>query len=591
MKRLFLLLFCAIAIAGTSLGYDFRKYRGIMLSSMSPDGKYLLSNSDGSVIILNTAAGDTLYYEENSVTGENYSIGMGNAANNLGMIVGSISLYDPGVWYNGAWTALPLQEGMKKGTNTLANGITPDGKYICGSVSTSVSLGESSNTTYFPCIWEMKEDGTYGEYELLPFPEKDFTGRSPQYITALCISDDGKTVAGQVRCFDGFVNYPIVYTKGDDGKWSYKEYGLGKIVDPDAKFPEYPKVEPKEPKMEDYMTADSIASYNNALERYQDSLSMYYQKLIENRPTRPKQIDFISDKEGYNAAITAYDKAYTAYSDSISAFNEVYYQAWTGASYTFNVVALSANGKYLAQTIEREDPDADPLEPTNMARPAFIDLTSNGEVTETEAKSMSAFSITNDGTIIASSPAVDYTRNAFVISKGTTSPVKFEDWVAERCDTASLWLKKNMLYDVTLYSYDAEGNPVADVVKDSLITGSMMCNPDGTVFLAYAWNYWADSEENAGFTSYVLDITDPDSPTGIAVLTRRDENGNVKISAAEGRISVEGDVASFDVYDMSGRKIGNANGNSGISVSSGLYLIKAKAADGRTVTKKICVRK
>jgi len=60
-------------------------------------------------------------------------------------------------------------------------------------------------------------------------------------VTALSISDDGSTVVGQVVSANGFVTYPLVYTKGSDGKWSYKEYGLNEIVEPGTVFPKYPE--------------------------------------------------------------------------------------------------------------------------------------------------------------------------------------------------------------------------------------------------------------------------------------------------------------------------------------------------------------
>lgn len=590
MKKLFLLLVCAVALAGTSFGYEFKKYPGIYFSTMSPNGHYLICNNDGSVYIYNAATEEMSQYDPNDSTGVFYTIGIGNAANDLGMVVGATTNYDPAVWQNGTWTTLPMKEGVTKGVNSFANGITPDGKYICGSISISKALGESDNTTYFPCVWTKGDDGKYGEYELLPYPKTDFTGRYPQYVTAIAISDDGKTIAGQITGFDGFTQTPIVYTKDDSGQWSYKVYGLEKLLsDPNPKFPKW-VYEPKEPKPDDYISADSLASYNDALEAYKDSLEMYQAGLISKYPTQPKKTDYLSDKEGYDAAVTKYDSDYAIFADSAKVFNEYYYSVWTGATYTFNVVLLSANGKYLALTLTSEDPDADPLDwmTATLSRPTLIDLSNNGAITETSAKKTSAFGVFNDGTMIGGAPAIDFSRNAYVFPAGSTDAVKFQDWIATKCDTASIWLKENMSYDVTITTYDDQGNAIQDVVEDSLVTGSMLCNPDGTVFTAYVYDMWQAT--SVGYTSYVLDITNPDKPTGIAAPNKNNAEG-VEVKAANGHISVSGNAESMYIYDMAGRKIYDAKGDAEVNVNKGLYMVKVTDAKGNVVTKKVSVEK
>lgn len=58
----------------------------------------------------------------------------------------------------------------KKGdTYSSANAITNSRKYIVGYIGNSNGFG---NTTMEPVIWTMNSDGTYADYEKLPYPEK-----------------------------------------------------------------------------------------------------------------------------------------------------------------------------------------------------------------------------------------------------------------------------------------------------------------------------------------------------------------------------------------------------------------------------------
>lgn len=596
MKKLFLLLFGAVLVAGTSFGYDFKKYQGVMFYKMSPDGNYLLSESeDGALIIYNRATNDTTIYAADEQSEYSYSLGMGNCVNNNGVVVGSMTDRDAAVWENGVWTALAMPEDMTKGTYTIANGITPDGKYICGSVSTA-DFGEGdSRTTYFPALWTKGEDGKYGVCEILPYPTKDFTGRSPQYITAINISSDGNTICGQVQSFDGFACYPIVYTKGADGKWSYMLYGLDEIVAEGTEFPAYPNYEPKYVDVSDYLTEADVAAYDSAYQVYEDSLNMYYNGEIASYPKQyPDQKDFLTEnKDAYEAAIAKYNAENELYNDSLDTFESVYDDAITGKSFVYNSIGMSSNGKYLALVLESEDPDADPLDwmTSMLDTPVLIDLQNEGAITVSEGKKMTVLSVADDGTMTAGTPAIEYTRNAYVIPVGTTAPVKFEEWLATKCDTASIWLKENMRFEGVSYDYDKDTYEQIEVSVDTLVTGTMVANADLTVFCTYAYNYWAVEEEDAGWISCVIDISDPKNPTdGIANVLRKNKSGNVKVAAADGVISVDGDVANVFVYDMAGRKVAAGNGNASVAVSNGLYMVKAIGTDGNVVTKKVSVK-
>lgn len=65
------------------------------------------------------------------------------------------------------WQNLPVRKGDT--FYSMANAITNSRKYIVGYISTEEGFGL---TMIKPVIWTMNSDGTYGEYEDLPYPEK-----------------------------------------------------------------------------------------------------------------------------------------------------------------------------------------------------------------------------------------------------------------------------------------------------------------------------------------------------------------------------------------------------------------------------------
>lgn len=186
--------------------------------SMSENGKYMITIDQAYIGIYNT---ETDEYDEYTDAVTNYQVGMGNMVTNDGFLVGAVggmpSILDI---ENKKWTPLGLKEGDLQ--YSLANAITPSRKYIVGTVGLkNVSYGMLQ---YKPVLWTLKDDGTYGEYEELPYPEKDFSGVTPMYILVNCISEDGTVIAGQLMRQDNEC-LPLVYHKAQDGTWTYEVYG------------------------------------------------------------------------------------------------------------------------------------------------------------------------------------------------------------------------------------------------------------------------------------------------------------------------------------------------------------------------------
>jgi len=588
MRKLFLLLALVATAATQSYGYEGHKYGdNSYYYQLSPNGQWLLGGEDG-IAMFCYVPDSTVYTYESDYELTYYQLGMGNAISNDGLAVGATDDYTPAYWKAGVWTALPLKNGESVGYASGADGITPDSSVICGCISTMNSFGMDSNgTTYLPAVWTRNADGTYGEYELLPHPETDFTGRAPQYITARCISDDGRTVAGQVMSYDGYATYPIVYTKADDGTWSYKEYGLEAIYDYDGEWPKYPNYYPECPFIDDYLSDEDKAAYDAAVDEWQAAYEEYKAGNTSVYPTYPNKKDYLSDTSKYDADMAVYNEDYKEYCDSVDAFDEVYYNAITGASFYYNTVALSGNGKYLMQTIQMEDPYAEDDDfgwgASYISAPVLIAI-EDGEMDMADASDMIGTSVANDGTMFAASPATEYTRSAYAIDYETLAPVKFDEWMAAQSEGMADWMSENMLYDVVKYTLDEETYEYSEeTVPDSLITGSLVANAEATCFVTYVYDQW----NSYMYDSYYMNIVDTQNPTAIETIANKPQ-GCLSVAVADGRISADG-MKSIALYDLQGRKVADAQGSLRADVAKGVYVVRGTAADGSTLSRKVAV--
>lgn len=104
-----------------------------------------------------------------------------------GMVVGTTFGF-PAIWTpEGEMIPLPLPDGIIEG---VANGITPDGKYIAGVSGKGFSRSS-------PIRWTLQSDGSYTYEELMIF-EKDLYGKEPMSFMLDIISSDGSIMAGRM---------------------------------------------------------------------------------------------------------------------------------------------------------------------------------------------------------------------------------------------------------------------------------------------------------------------------------------------------------------------------------------------------------
>jgi len=575
--------------------YEFEKYPGIYFSWMSPNGRYLVYYYAGEVDIFDrhevsdaNPSGTLHEYVGDEVTSF-YDLGTGNSVTDGGYVVGSRYYRCPAYWHDGEWHDLPQRDDVTKKTYTQANGSSPDGSVICGMIN--LNFGSSTTVNFAPAVWERNANGKYDPYEFLPYPETDFAGRPARYITARCVSDDGKTILGEVMCADrSLTSYPILFTKGDDGKWSYKLVGIERLYDTSAVFPKYPTYRPVAPAIDNYMSETDTDDWQAAVDDWYVLREQYKSGLLDENPASlyPQKVDYCSRADEYNADVAKYEEDLKAYNDSIEAWQKVYDKAATGATYGYNGGHLSGNGKYFLQTLSM---------PTNNYGfqagyyPIRFDIENNCEALETAPKGLAARGVCNDGTILgmtsSSGNGVIYT--SYVIDPGTTEPVPFEEWIQTKCEPAYDWMNENMIYSVI------EWNDNLDEIlsqTETLMSGAMIVNPQGTHFMSYIYDYWSEEAPNGDHCSFYFDIEDPTKETtAIKAAAASSANARIAIAASDGRITASG-ASALALYDAQGRQIATASGSTlAASVAPGIYLVRGTASDGSTVSRKVTVGK
>ena len=481
---------------------------GLRYHAMSENGKWMLTVEQGWIGILNTETDDFQQYGGGDI---GYNLGIGNMVTNDGFLVGNIdgkpSILDI---EKKEWKQLPVKEGDVY--HSTANAITNSRKYIVGYIGNSKGFG---NTRIEPVIWTMNSDGTYGEYEKLPYPEKDFTGVAPMYIHPNCISEDGTVIAAQLMRQDNEC-LPMVYRKAEDGTWTYEVYDKG-LCEEGLEFPEFPTEEPVEPSYYDYMSQEEANAYKQDSIEYEDSLWAHNIGESTERPTYypdPKYYMTEDNLNQYNEAWNNYVALIDEYSKKLRDFRNFYYEHVTPNFYAQNVFRLSTNGKYYATTCVKGWSGT-------VGDAALFTVDETLKAHDYEDR-LYGNCVTNDGDFFVSN-----TATAYVYPANSTEKVTLIDWLKSKGETeAAEWLS------------DRE-------------TGTAICSGDGRVISGF---YGAPGN----YTSWIIKLDE--TPTGITDI-EQDGNSHVKAYDLQGRIVAEGEYNEVrnnlkrGIYIINGRKI------------------------------------
>lgn len=434
------------------------------LYCVSANGKYAAGDF-GAVSLLDLETGEeTVFYD---AANEGSSA---KGVTNDGTIVGQfgVDLSAPGaVLKKGAdsWTILPVPEEVGEGGEFCPQGVTPDGKYIAG------YCYDMNKGMYVPLMWNLQDDGSYGT-ELLPYPETDLWGMQPQMTVLYGLSNDGTKAYGKMVDFTGFCTLGILYTKGEDGTWTYRLLGEDWLIKNEGAENPGPQ-----PQMEDYVTAEP-------------GTDEYWQQV--------QDFDFLM--MDWNIAAEAYAKISTSPSSQIQV----------------NQNSMSGNGKWMVMAT----PDA--ARRYNIEDGTYVEISGSAGQT--------ACSVTDNGDVMMASPLAAPFRSSYICPAGTESngPQDFVGWLetnyeviyAEGTEDGSTmglgtccvtpdgktfvgWnapMQPNLYYVSSIVRIDGTTTSIMNIdkTKEPIIEGGVLYIPEGTADVSI---YEAGGSLIAAFTA------------------------------------------------------------------------------------------
>lgn len=450
-------------------------YPGYCFNKLSPDGTLAVTYAYGGGGFLNIATGETTEF------GDDFHPGVGNAISLDGKVMG----YNPPTetltyWQNGEYYEI---EDASTHIWSYANGITPDSKRIVGEVTPDNFEGYEG-LMLVPCYWDLQDDGTYGKTNFLPCPTTDYTGRKPQYITAVCVSDDGKTICGQVLDYKGAIAQPIVYTQNANGEWNYTM-----LMAEDFKLDENLPPNPGEsPLPEDFMSADNRKDYLAKLSQW-----WLVNGNAENQDwsTYPDYLDYMNANElaAYEDAETdwliefqRYDNALQRYENSVPNIG-------------FNDVFVTADGsQYITCGTYREDNKV-------IYTPYIINVADGTYQTYPQDGIRPVLSsVAADGTMLGHYTNKYNIQEAYIMPAGETTFVPLQDYFAIHNPELAQWMKDNLYHEMYGMEFDPTIEDYIEVPVDGYNTGIPLTTPDMSLFsLAVDVNWDADDALTYGY--------------------------------------------------------------------------------------------
>lgn len=630
-----LLLGASFLMSGSMLAMEPEVIDNLFGTNLSPNGEWLIGQgSEVSVIIRNLVTGEEFVYDGEK-DGNAYGIGSGNVVSNNGVVVGTTDNMNACYWENGSWHKLNILD--KEATN-VAHSVTPDGGIICGNVGQGAITIDATKIMALPALWYREGDGSYGDPVVLPHPEVDFSGRLPQYVSAVGISNDGKTVIGQMMDYSGFVVQPILYTCDENGEWTYS------IIHPElmnpngVKFPEYPGEFDMEFSYETYMTPQQIEDYQQAIQDYFDEMDslvapepvqfMSYQgyqdylkalnEYYETWEDFPDYKEFMTEAElaEYEEALAEYeeimdsleypefkdfmtednydeyirnkaiyDKAYAEWEEKYYEFEDAFYECLEdGYTYLFNNFKISGDGKIAVTTrqgtVENDDPMAwMPFK--SVYYPISFNLEDGTFTQYVNAEDLIMSYISDDYSILLKYQDTNYIlpSRAYIIPQlNGEDLMPIEDFVAMTSPETAEWMEKEMTHSVIIGVNELTWEYI---YADFMCSGLPTSTPDLSLFATTIENSWSDSPVD--YYTYLFSTGE----SGVNKIADESEYG---MKVASGRIFLTGSFRQVEVYSISGEKVFSLK-NPGASVETnlgkGMYIVRATTADGNSRIAKV----
>lgn len=541
---------------------------GALINHISPNGVWAGSEQFGFLVIANLIEGTFDTFEPDDSGTLEYYLGNGNSISNTGVFVGTeYTAGAPEYYEDGEWIILPTKESDSVDLETLTNGISPDGNAIVGTVGRNAISYDEDNQMAYPALWLRQDNGRFGMYIDLPAPAKDLMGKIPQRVTAINISADGKTIAGQIVDNSGMMIQPIIFVQDDNGEWSYK-LPCDKMYHPDIELPEDPGAGPQQPNYKDYMTDEEF-------NQYEEDVAGYFNGTVADYP---EVGDYMSDEKAaeYAAAMEKWTEESDAFFEKLTEYYEaldLYIDAMPLLS--MNSSFLSPNGRYLLSSISKGSfwsPEYYPV---------LFDLQED-TMDISEIEGLATF-VNDEGVVMAATSLSGSARAAWMSNDGLKTATPLQDYVKEKNEEIYNFMNDNMRHDFE--SYDPETyEPV--MIENEWFTGTPVATDDLGLIITWCQNLWNFDDDAPYFYSYVLPIDYKEE--GIRNIT--DTAIALSVSGeGKGIVAINGQASRLEVYDAQGRLVFRQNAPEArvnTNLPTGIYMLKVYNAQGNSASAK-----
>ena len=519
------------------------------------DGVLLLNDSfgrkishDGIQIVGETLDGATFYYNYTNDQAFYYGgidFGKGYVIADNGWVVGS-ELDDFGshpVIMKGATLYYPDFIEKNYGGGNI-HSITPDASRVCGVVA---NMG--AGPTYFPFVADMSDKGTIDEITILPGPKEDLLKGQPQFCSATWISEDGKTIAGQVVDGRGIVVYPILYKQDEAGVWSYslpsEQMFNPKHVDIPDPMPEMEEMYPDlvAPDPESYMTPEMAAEFEEAINvwaanGYDPILDPYED--LDSYMTEEKYQEFLRDEEYYYATIIEYNELFNEY------MNTLWEVIDESVVFLRNAMALSADGKWLASSAAHTVITEMDNEVTYLT-PYLFNL-ENGEVKKIgeEYDNLHTNQVLPGGRVVCNSLAGMLPQRSYIYDPKKGEMIKIEKYLEDLNPSMADWMKEYLTSE-----FYTDNNPSGSNSSEKIVVSGIAAISEDFSVISGGVDGFA-----LGLDTYITYIM-------------RDVNASVEsLKPADG---------VFRVYNMQGVNLMNTKNIEDLkTLGKGIYIVNGK---------------
>lgn len=406
--------------------------KNVFVTYLSPNGEWI-ANSAGDASVYNIPENKVYSYEDSEA-------GRGNAIANNGMMAGDVG-FVPVVFYLDK-VNYPSKFIQSYDYGTF-NGINADGTRAVGFVGNPLSKDEIMME--FPSYVDIDANGNVGEIKILPHPELDLFGSPVQRVIALAVSDDGKTIVGEITDFRGMYEYPIVFTEDNQGNWEYSLPTEDLFNPTGIVLPANPDVsEPTFPEPEDFMSGIRYQEYLTAMERWENGYE----------DEQPNPLDYMNDvqKESYRTAAEIYNTWFYDNEEANRLYRIIYLDVLkTSPNFGFNHAKVSPDGTMISSSASLLD---DSYEEVSYLYTMNVDGSNLRKYPSPQGVTF-PIQILPDNAVIASQPKGSF-PNTFIFPPSGKGAIFLLDFLKTDYPQVASWIQENFGFGTgqVFFSYD-----------------------------------------------------------------------------------------------------------------------------------------